>query len=85
MNFKISLFLFSVFGFLGFQQANLTTVYDFKKLFRFPDKIENNYNPVTQEGALLGRYLFYDNMQQSSVHLSLSLKLYIITYKKTLN
>lgn len=60
MFYRVSVFFVFILLLLGFQKVNHITDYVFEKLFRFPDKIENTYNPVIQEGALLGRYLFYD-------------------------
>lgn len=45
---------------MAFESPTKPTAYPFRKLVFFPPMPENKANPVSVEGALLGRYLFYD-------------------------
>jgi cytochrome c peroxidase len=47
-----------------------TTPYPFPKLHFFPPMPVNTDNPVTVEGALLGRYLFYDTLLSNNNNMS---------------
>ncbi|MGB1314537.1 MAG: cytochrome-c peroxidase [Chitinophagales bacterium] len=67
---KLSFIILLVFCFLGFQKLNKSTPYLFDDLFRFPKKISNDLNPVSKEGALLGRYLFYDSILSKDYSIS---------------
>ena len=67
----IFLFLFlSIFVF-GFVKKS-TTPYPFPKLRFFPEMPQSNSNPVTIEGAKLGRYLFYDAVLSADSTISCS-------------
>jgi cytochrome c peroxidase len=54
------LILFTVVVGVGFVAYQTTTPYQFPELRFFPPMPTSAENPVTKEGALLGRYLFYD-------------------------
>lgn len=45
---------------LFYQKREQPTLYSFPELTNFPDMPRNDSNPVTEEGAELGRHLFYD-------------------------
>ena len=60
----ISIFL------LGFLYKSETTPYPFPELPLFPEMPVAKHNPVTIEGALLGRYLFYDPILSSDSTIS---------------
>lgn len=47
-------------GSTAYKKGTKPIPYDFPALQHFPEIPENNANPVTKEGASLGRYLFYD-------------------------
>ncbi|HTF05174.1 MAG TPA: cytochrome c peroxidase, partial [Bacteroidia bacterium] len=49
----------------GFRNEPAGTPYVFPKLVFFPEMPQNTSNPVTVEGAELGRYLFYDPILSS--------------------
>jgi cytochrome c peroxidase len=57
--FALLLFLMSLIWF-GFETNFGASPYSFRKLTFFPKMPVSLENPVTKEGALLGRYLFYD-------------------------
>ena len=60
MRSKRALLFIVLFPFLAFVIPVNPTPYPFRKLVFFPPMPENKANPVSVEGALLGRYLFYD-------------------------
>ena len=59
---KKLLILFFVFIFLGFKFISQTTPYKFDVIDYFPKMPMSTVNPVTNEGAALGRLLFYDSI-----------------------
>lgn len=70
--FKKTTIVISVLTILlfGFQKVKNDELYFFEALFRFPEKPVNLYNPVTEKGAELGRYLFYDTILSSDFSFS---------------
>lgn len=55
---------------LGFHKIQSPTPYPFPELLFFPKMPTNIENPVTIEGAELGRYLFYDSILSADGKLS---------------
>lgn len=55
---------------LAFRDKQQTTAYRFPKVTYFPDMPVSASNPVTVEGAELGRYLFYDPILSADSNLS---------------
>lgn len=62
-----ALFFILIFAgvFAGFRNSPVNTPYTFPKLTFFPQMPVNPDNPVTVEGAELGRHLFYDPILSS--------------------
>ena len=54
--------IISVVTFFGFKELYHPTPYPFKEIKYFPKMPVSEFNPVTLEGAELGRYLFYDTI-----------------------
>jgi cytochrome c peroxidase len=59
---KILFLLFLFLLILGFIYPKKTTPYPFLEISYFPEMPKSVVNPVTIEGALLGKYLFYDTI-----------------------
>ena len=64
IRFLICLFIIlsSAFFFTSGSEKGHLTPYPFKQPVAFPKMPQSTDNPVTVEGALLGRYLFYDSI-----------------------
>lgn len=66
---KVIFVLVILFAF-SFHFVIENTPYPFKPLYNFPAKPQNITNIVTNEGAVLGRYLFYDTILSKDYSLS---------------
>jgi cytochrome c peroxidase len=65
--FYVFLFLFCL---LSFRNKIIPTPYTYPDLFRFPAIPSNSLNPVTNEGVILGRHLFYDSILSINLDMS---------------
>lgn len=59
-----------IFLISGFSKKEPVTPYPFPKLFLFPKMPFNPDNTVSKEGAMLGRYLFYDTILSANYDMS---------------
>ena len=70
---RVTCFVLTLCLALGFVlSVNAPKPYEFPDVSHFPDMPMSDENPVTVEGALLGRYLFYDSILSQDYRFSCS-------------
>jgi cytochrome c peroxidase len=67
---SLTLFCTVLFFAFSFNRKTEVTPYKFPELFHFPKMPISLANPVSVEGAKLGRYLFYDTILSANYNLS---------------